>query len=1089
MAGGTPNPKRKKPSRPANPDEAAFLNQAVKMGLLDRTRVEKALDLQNRRQKEGKEDPIAFILLEKGYLESDQIPSVREAMKAGSKPSASSPSAAHTEYESEEDQAKREALFAKVAVKLGFLSEVEIKECRTIQARAEAKGQSDPLGFLLLDKGYITSHQIRHINEEVKKTLGKPRIAGYELESELGRGAMGVVFRARQMSLEREVALKVIPKTVHTGAEFKERFFREARTAARLNHPNIVKAIDAGETDRHYFFAMELIEGETVLAEVKRRKRLPEKQVLGYAIQIAQALQHAHKHGLVHRDIKPENLLIDAESKAVKVTDMGLAKSTEDQDSGITREGATVGTPNYISPEQVAAKKDVDIRADIYALGGSLYHMIAGAPPFTAASPILVIKKHLEEKPASLKIRNHSVSAEMNRIVMRMLEKERENRYADPTGLLGDLEQLRRMGPDKAAGKSGARATASSQRIGRKKPPFPVVPVLGIAGAVVLALIVGVVFLGGSDKKPKDDRGKTGKPDDGGSELPIGPVGDSREERAQQALEKANFFARDYPDRFDAILKMYGEVLDRFPRTAAYAASKEAIRRVGERKKNSVRKTLDAVLAEARRCASDDRFKDALEALAEFPPSMRDSEVETAIRASEDEIRNQALRACEERVARADALAAEGKLNEAVEVLKSVEGFGMPGLVDKIKPKLDKLEKRKKTSSFRELHTRVLDRIASSGLQGGRMLLEEELKKVEDYDLKDLLRADIVNIGKAEAVMASVLRNATSRGTMRPVRLKTGEVLLAEISTEGKNLKFKGPEGERTVKVSELVSPDVRYLARASRHPMACYAWYVNRDIRFILEATGAKTEGEGEIFQLVNLALNCVRFELQSALASVASGTGSAERFLHLLLRGGNLPVLDEMEDRARLLAAKSFAGAGNPFVFAQGPGPSGPGEVKIHYDFLTPVPFHQFLVPGRGLWKAGWGSLNQSARKAGQIDAFLPGEWNRFRIEMEIFLEQPVEGVGFTFHQQGDGRCYAFDIRNRGDELVSAFYFRPPGCPALAMMGTPLKIKQPDLGRFLLVSLTVRDGAFTAEIDGKQIRCAPVSYTHLTLPTILRV
>ncbi|MHC4779552.1 MAG: serine/threonine protein kinase, partial [Planctomycetota bacterium] len=328
---------------PSDDEQAQFCRQGEALGIITPAQIDECTRLQESRAGQGLSDPIAFILLEKGYVDTDQIQKIRDTQKSAPpppqaapvRPSPSPPGASSgggkqaPEYGSDEDNQKREEQFAKLAIKLGFISDNEIKECHGDRKTGKAK-KGDPLGFLLLEKGYLTSHQIRHINEEVKKKLGKSRIGGYELDTELGRGAMGIVFKARQISLDREVALKVIPKTITSSKDFKERFFREARTAAKLNHPNIVKAIDAGETARHFFFAMEIIPGKTVLEMIKEKKRLRESMALTYALQVAQALKHAHQHGLVHRDIKPENLLIDPESGQVKLTDMGLAKSTED---------------------------------------------------------------------------------------------------------------------------------------------------------------------------------------------------------------------------------------------------------------------------------------------------------------------------------------------------------------------------------------------------------------------------------------------------------------------------------------------------------------------------------------------------------------------------------------------------------------------------------------------------------------------------------------------------------------------------------------------------------------------------------------
>lgn len=1066
-------PRKKRRSRPVDPEEAAFCQQAVALGDVTAAQVAECVEIQDQRRAKGISDPIAFLLVEKGYLDSTRIPALREQMrKAQAEPPAGGPAPVdHTEYDNEEDEAKREDLFAKVAVRLGFVSEGEIEKARALQARQAAKGKKDPLGFLLLQEGHLTSHQIKHVSDEVGKTFGKARIGGYELESELGRGGMGVVFRARQLSLQREVALKVIPKTVTTGRDFKERFFREARTAGKLNHPNIVKAIDAGETARHFFFAMELIEGERMIDLIRRQKRLPESRVLYYSLQIAQALKHAHANGLVHRDIKPENLLLDPEGETVKIADMGLAKSSEEKDASITKAGTTLGTPNYISPEQVQAKADVDIRADLYALGGTLYHMLTGTPPFTADSPALVIQKHLLEKPLAPRMKVPAISAEMNRIVLKLLEKDPKDRYPDPGGLLKDLEQLRRLGPDKAAKSTGAKAPGT--RSGRPAAkPFPVLPVAGGALAILVVILLAVAFMGGKDPEP--DRGGHNGGERGGTTDPDGEpdIPDPKEKQGQDALAEANRFAKDNPDRIDEIVARYQAVLDRFPRTAAFSAAREAIRRAEERRVSQRESILTRTLDEARSLADRHQYKAALDTLASFPGSRSEPGADAALRGAEEEIHGRAERTCNERIRVAEEAAARGNLDRAMEVLASVESFGMAGLWDRVKPILESLQRRKKAAAFRETHVRVLDRIAASGLSAGRQLLEEELLKVEDYDLKDLLRRDIVNIGKAEGVWAAVVREASATQGLKALRLTSGDVFLAGLSSEGDTVRLKGPEGERIVKIGELSSPDVRALSRASESALACFAWYVNRDLRFLLELSGGNPEAQGELGDVLQLALDASGAGLLSALDAFASGSPEPERLLALIQQYGGLPFFTAQEDALRLVAARAFSGLLDPFFFCQGPGPDREGNATFQYDFRSPFPFEQFLTAGRGAWTAGWGTLEQSTGQAGQVDAFAPGVWAQFDLEVEVLMSEPVQGVGFTFHEQADGRRYAFELRELREGLRAAFYFRPPGRPAMVLLAAPLDFPAPEADRFVRLSLSVKDGVFIGRFEDKEVR-----------------
>ena len=209
------------------------------------------------------------------------------------------------------------------------------------------------------------------------------QIPGYESLGRIGQGAMGVVFKARQVSVDRLVAIKVLRDEAARDREYIERFRREARVAAKLSHNNIVGVIDAGEADGRHYFVMEYVEGTTVQDELDRGKAYDEKAALGIALAVARALEHAHERGLIHRDIKPANILLTRDGN-IKLADLGLARMAADVQGTA---GVAAGTPYYISPEQARGQADVDIRTDIYSLGATLYHMVTGRVPYSGATP------------------------------------------------------------------------------------------------------------------------------------------------------------------------------------------------------------------------------------------------------------------------------------------------------------------------------------------------------------------------------------------------------------------------------------------------------------------------------------------------------------------------------------------------------------------------------------------------------------------------------------------------------------------------------------------------------------------------------
>ena len=242
----------------------------------------------------------------------------------------------------------------------------------------------------------------------------------YELIEEVGHGGMGVVYRARQRKLNREVALKMVLGGVFAGKEAVARFRAEAEMAAQLQHPNIVAIHDVGEHEGQPFFTMDLVEGRS-LADRVRDGPLPARNAATYLKTIAEAVAYAHERGVLHRDLKPSNILIDAFDQP-QITDFGLAKRMTD-DSDLTVTGQTLGSPNFIPPEQAAGRKaDVGPRSDLYSLGAILYHVLTGRPPFVAGTLSATVRLVVEEEPVSPRLLNPSVPRDLETLCLKCLE-------------------------------------------------------------------------------------------------------------------------------------------------------------------------------------------------------------------------------------------------------------------------------------------------------------------------------------------------------------------------------------------------------------------------------------------------------------------------------------------------------------------------------------------------------------------------------------------------------------------------------------------------------------------------------------------
>ncbi len=392
------------------------------------------------------------------------------------------------------------------------------------------------------------------------------RIGGYEILAKIGEGGMGVVFRARQLSLGRVVALKVLPARLTQDSRFVERFFREAKAIAKLSHPNIVRIYDVHRSQGGiYYYAMEYVDGESLGKFLKREGPLAVAHACQVAVQIARALEHAHAQGFVHRDVKPDNVLLDRAGNA-KLADLGLARSIADPEAAQTQvasggsltSGAVVGTPYYMSPEQ-AEGKSVDARSDLYALGATFYHLLAGTPPFVAESAIAVITKHLTEPRPDIRKVRPDVPDGLAQVISRMIQIDPAERYADAKSLLEDLE---------AWAEEGAVPVGPPQ-ISQALPGFKKPLALGLAAGLLLA--AGGVWFVRAEKRA------------------------AREKEAQELLDGAETAKREFrglagtEPRAAALRRAAASLADlaqRYPETRAATAGKH------------LREEVDGVLAD-----------------------------------------------------------------------------------------------------------------------------------------------------------------------------------------------------------------------------------------------------------------------------------------------------------------------------------------------------------------------------------------------------------------------------------------------------------------------------------------------------------
>jgi len=275
---------------------------------------------------------------------------------------------------------------------------------------------------------------------EAPQEGGFPKIRGYRLEGVLGKGATGVVYRARQTAVDRPVALKILHSELVGTKRAVRRLQREARTAARLAHPSIISAIDMGEIDGQWWYAMELVEGQSLSQRLREGGPLSEREALRLFIPICDALQHAHEGSVVHRDVKPANILIDTRGLA-RLVDLGLAFAEDDP--LLTAAGGTLGTPHYISPEQARDPSSADTRSDIWSLGATMYHALAGHPPFEGDSVAEILSGVLYHRIPDPRQEAPQISKGLALVIRKCLTRDPVGRYQAPADLMRDLERIR----------------------------------------------------------------------------------------------------------------------------------------------------------------------------------------------------------------------------------------------------------------------------------------------------------------------------------------------------------------------------------------------------------------------------------------------------------------------------------------------------------------------------------------------------------------------------------------------------------------------------------------------------------------------
>jgi serine/threonine-protein kinase len=329
----------------------------------------------------------------------------------------------------------------KLALERKLITEAQCEECKDMLRKSKKIGFEATLEEILVNQGFLLEEQIEELRHISTLGIGDGTLFGpYRLGKLLGEGGMGKVYEATHEFMGRTVAIKVINQEYTADKTKALRFFQEVRALIKLDHPNIVTIFDAGRVHRNYYYAMELLPGPSLKGRVDIRKMLNEKEALSIIRSVARALGHAHANKLIHRDVKPENVIFDRNG-VPKLTDFGIAMHHDEHHLTLTKEGVTVGSLHYTSPEQADGTRDIDCRADIYSLGATLYYALTGQTVYSGESPQELLTKHMGGAMVSPRTINPSVSRRTVKLIKKMMAVKREKRYQSMAAVIAAIDR------------------------------------------------------------------------------------------------------------------------------------------------------------------------------------------------------------------------------------------------------------------------------------------------------------------------------------------------------------------------------------------------------------------------------------------------------------------------------------------------------------------------------------------------------------------------------------------------------------------------------------------------------------------------
>jgi serine/threonine protein kinase len=480
-------------------------------------------------------------------------------------------------------------------------------------------------------------------------------IPGYTFQKRLGQGGMGEVFLAKQESLDRLVAIKLLPPDLAKDKAYVESFMREARSAGKVTHENIMGAVDVGESQGRYFFVMEYVQGETVYRLVRQQKTIPEAKALDIARQVARGLRHAHQNGLIHRDIKPQNILITPDGQA-KICDFGLATELKSGDASKGDDEENVHTtPAYASPEQCRGET-LDHRTDMYSLGVTLYEMLSGRRPFLANTPRELMTKQVTETPQAPKAVNPALSDGANGLVLRLLKKHKDERFKTYDELLAAFDAVTKGPAYKTAKQGTQRAVVSPEEEpqSRKKLYF-----IGGGAAAAILLIVALLFAFRSKPPPPVEDPNAAQT--------------AEVQRRYDDMKATERNAKGRPGEYATIRTKWKSLEDHYSGTPHRSKFADARLEWDAYVNFEAEAAAKEFIEEATKALDDGHPGDALQSLRRFPAEFSGTPAGNRIAAKALEVERAADDRLRDALGAINALYSGGRLDEARQKLKALQ--------------------------------------------------------------------------------------------------------------------------------------------------------------------------------------------------------------------------------------------------------------------------------------------------------------------------------------------------------------------------------------------------------------------------------